>query len=206
MVHRQYTSETGFDLRLEAKLKNARLVNARESLGLQPRGVAEQIGVGYQRYLDFEAMRRYPSPETQRKIIEFYLIRGVPLVEEEVFPEELRQVKPQKRYIAERTIPKDQLLSLSYIDQRQLPPSEPEAEQRVIADELTERLNSAFASLTDSEQQVLRMRFFYEGDKPPSYEQISQTFGLTPETIRLTEKRALRHLRHPSRKLRDLVE
>ncbi|KAF0214768.1 MAG: hypothetical protein FD167_5242, partial [bacterium] len=33
MVQEQYTSESGFDIRLEAKLKNAKLVSARESLG-----------------------------------------------------------------------------------------------------------------------------------------------------------------------------
>ena len=44
MIHTEYSTESGFDLQLEARLKNAQLVDAREKLGLSAKEAAEKIG------------------------------------------------------------------------------------------------------------------------------------------------------------------
>ena len=208
MVQRGYTSEGGFDLRLEAKLKNASLVNARESLGLKPQQVAEKIGISYGSYLNYEAMRNYPSLEVQKKICKFYRRKGVFLVEEDVFPEELRQVKPQKKYVAERTIPRVQLLSLSYIDRQALPTIEPDAETSIEKLQLEEQIGLALSSLTSREAEILRMRFGLVDYEPHTLEQVGERYYLEGERIRQIEGKALRKLRHPSlgKKLRDFVD
>jgi len=56
MVHRTQRIERGFKIRLEVKLKNAALKDAREMLGLSAREFAEKIGIGYCTYLTYEAM------------------------------------------------------------------------------------------------------------------------------------------------------
>lgn len=43
-----YKTEGGFDVRIEMRLKNASLVNAREQLGLNAKEVAGLIGISYQ--------------------------------------------------------------------------------------------------------------------------------------------------------------
>ncbi len=70
---------------------------------------------------------------------------------------------------------------------------------------LREQLNSVLATLTDREEQVLRMRFGLVDNRPHTLEEVGQYFKVTRERIRQIEAKALRKLRHPSRikKLKD---
>ena len=63
------------------------------------------------------------------------------------------------------------------------------------------------ATLTDREQQVIRMRFGLEDGHPRTLEEVGREFHVTRERIRQIESKALRKLRHPSRsrKLRDYL-
>ncbi|MEK7070793.1 MAG: sigma factor-like helix-turn-helix DNA-binding protein, partial [Patescibacteria group bacterium] len=63
-------------------------------------------------------------------------------------------------------------------------------------------------SLTERESKVLRMRFGLDGSKPLTLEEVGKVFGVTRERIRQIESKALRKLRHPSRrrKLQDYLE
>ena len=196
MLQRVYKTKSGFDLRLEARLKNAKLVNARESLGLSAPQAAKKLGISYSSYNRYEALLGLPLPEVQKKICKFYRKRGVFLLEEDVFPEELRHVKFPKKYVAERTIQRAQLLSLSYIDQRQLPSSESEAEHEANKAELMQHIDEALYSLTIKEAEVLRLRYFKGGDLLP-YEQIGERIGgVSIERARQIHNEALRKLKH----------
>lgn len=207
MVSEHYVAESGFAVRLEARLKNARLVNARESLGLTAKTVAEKIGIAPPSYSRYENMRTLPSPRVQEKICRFYRKKGVFLLEEDVFPEELRHVRPQKRYVAERTVPKEQLLSLSYMNQRQLPACESKVEESMNTIDLKTLIHEAMSSLTSREAEVLRLRYL-EDDEPPSFEQLAERIGVSPERARQIHNIALEKLQRPSRskKLRDFLE
>ena len=70
---------------------------------------------------------------------------------------------------------------------------------------LREQLNSVLATLTQREEQVLRMRFGLVDNRPHTLEEVGQYFQVTRERIRQIEAKALRKLRHPSRikKLKD---
>ncbi len=70
---------------------------------------------------------------------------------------------------------------------------------------LREQLNSVLSTLTEREEQVLRMRFGLVDNRPHTLEEVGQHFKVTRERIRQIEAKALRKLRHPSRikKLKD---
>lgn len=72
---------------------------------------------------------------------------------------------------------------------------------------LREQLEDVLATLTDREQQVLRMRFGLADGKPHTLEEVGKEFDVTRERIRQIESKALRKLRHPSRskKLKDFL-
>ncbi len=59
-------SGKGFNLRLEARLKNAYLVGARETLGMTPEVVADEIGIIYAQYFSEELRKR---TSMKRKLI-----------------------------------------------------------------------------------------------------------------------------------------
>lgn len=73
---------------------------------------------------------------------------------------------------------------------------------------LKEQLNEVLDTLTDREENVLRLRFGLEDGQAKTLEQVGQQFGVTRERIRQIEAKALRKLRHPSRskQLKDFME
>ena len=72
---------------------------------------------------------------------------------------------------------------------------------------LREQLEEVLSTLTEREEQVLRMRFGLTDGKPHTLEEVGKEFDVTRERIRQIESKALRKLRHPSRskKLRDFL-
>ena len=73
---------------------------------------------------------------------------------------------------------------------------------------LHEQLMEALDTLTEREQQVLRLRFGLDDGKPRTLEEVGKQCHVTRERIRQIEAKALRKLRHPSRskKLKDYLD
>ena len=73
---------------------------------------------------------------------------------------------------------------------------------------LKENLEEVLAALSEREARVLRMRFGLGGKRPMTLEEVGREFGVTGERIRQIEAKALRKLKHPSRrkKLQDFLE
>lgn len=74
---------------------------------------------------------------------------------------------------------------------------------------LKEQLESVLDTLTDREENVLRLRFgLDDGGRTRTLEEVGKVFGVTRERIRQIEAKALRKLRHPSRskQLKDFLE
>ena len=73
---------------------------------------------------------------------------------------------------------------------------------------LKEQLMEVLNTLTDREQQVLRLRFGLDDGRARTLEEVGQQFNVTRERIRQIEAKALRKLRHPNRskRLRDYLE
>ena len=88
-------------------------------------------------------------------------------------------------------------------DESQLSPVD-EASKQLLKDHLDEVL----ATLSDREARVLKLRFGLEGNKQMTLEEVGKVFGVTRERIRQIEAKALRKLKHPSRrkKLQDYLD
>ena len=73
---------------------------------------------------------------------------------------------------------------------------------------LHDQLMESLQTLTEREQQVLRLRFGLDDGKPRTLEEVGKQFHVTRERIRQIEAKALRKLRHPNRskKLRDYLD
>jgi len=73
---------------------------------------------------------------------------------------------------------------------------------------LKDHLDEVLDTLSDREAKVLKLRFGLEGSKQMTLEEVGKVFGVTRERIRQIEAKALRKLKHPSRrkKLQDYLE
>ncbi|OGM10464.1 RNA polymerase sigma factor RpoD [Candidatus Woesebacteria bacterium RBG_13_34_9] len=88
-------------------------------------------------------------------------------------------------------------------DESQLSPVDAASKQL-----LKGHLDEVLATLSDREAKVLKLRFGLEGNKQMTLEEVGKVFGVTRERIRQIEAKALRKLKHPSRrkKLQDYLE
>ena len=82
-------------------------------------------------------------------------------------------------------------------DQDAISPSEHSA-----SESLKEQLVDVFDTLTDREENVLRLRFGLDNGRTRTLEEVGKVFGVTRERIRQIEAKALKKLRHPSRSKR----
>ncbi len=73
---------------------------------------------------------------------------------------------------------------------------------------LKEQVKDALCSLTQREQEVLRLRFGLDDGRSRTLEEVGKEFRVTRERIRQIEAKALRKLRHPSRsrRLKDYLD
>jgi RNA polymerase primary sigma factor len=88
-------------------------------------------------------------------------------------------------------------------DESQLSPVDAASKQL-----LKDHLEEVLKTLSEREAKVLRLRFGLEGTKSMTLEEVGKVFGVTRERIRQIEAKALRKLKHPSRrkKLQDYLE
>lgn len=73
---------------------------------------------------------------------------------------------------------------------------------------LKDHLEEVLGTLSEREAKVLKLRFGLEGSKAMTLEEVGKVFGVTRERIRQIEAKALRKLKHPSRrkKLQDYLD
>jgi RNA polymerase primary sigma factor len=97
----------------------------------------------------------------------------------------------------------DSVLGDFIADDRQISPYDATSQQM-----LRENVEEVLSALSDREAKVLRMRFGLSGNRMMTLEEVGQKFGVTRERIRQIEAKALRKLKHPSRRkmLQDFLE
>jgi len=97
----------------------------------------------------------------------------------------------------------DSLLG-DFIQDTSHPSPDESASRRLLRDNVKEVLDT----LTEREAKVLKMRFGLDGYKPMTLEEVGKAFGVTRERVRQIECKALRKLKHPSRrkKLQDYLD
>ena len=72
-------------------------------------------------------------------------------------------------------------------------------EQYAYREQLKESLREVLSTLTEREENVIRMRFGLDNGQPMTLEEVGQKFGVTRERIRQIEAKAIRKLKHPTR-------
>jgi len=127
--------------------------------------------------------------------------------EVEIEPDRVREIFKiaQETTSLEAPVGEDQesILGDFIPDESQLSPVD-QASKQLLKDHLDEVLGT----LTEREAKVLKLRFGLEGTKQMTLEEVGKVFGVTRERIRQIEAKALRKLKHPSRrkKLQDYLD
>jgi transcriptional regulator with XRE-family HTH domain len=181
--------------------KNEVLIRAREQTGLKVTQAAKEMGIAYPMYSAFENGRYYPGIKMQERICDFYRLKGIPIDEEDAFPEGLEAVALPMR------IPKNESAALEityhpfqdirYLSDR-IPAGTPpyfDMEAEAMRNESAAKLREAFSCLTPRQQKVLKRRFGMDGKggrEGQSLEKVAKSrgFQITKEAIRLQQNKA----------------
>lgn len=98
---------------------------------------------------------------------------------------------------------------MTYAEVQQLTAMTPDKQMELssLAIEFRQALMQALLTLTAREERVLRMRFGINIPDAMTLDEVGEKFGVTGETIRKIEARALRKLKHPARtgKIRQMA-
>lgn len=127
--------------------------------------------------------------------------------EMEIEPEKVREIMKISQQTTSLETPigddDDSYLGDFIPDETQVSPYDATSKQL-----LREYIEEVLGALSDREARVLKMRFGLDGHKPMTLEEVGSQFGVTRERIRQIEAKALRKLKHPSRrkKLKDYLE
>lgn len=86
--------------------------------------------------------------------------------------------------------------------------TQPQPDDQASRQLLKENIEEVLQTLSEREAKVLRMRFGLDTHRSMTLEEVGKEFGVTRERIRQIEVKALRKLKHPSRrkKLQDYLE
>jgi RNA polymerase sigma factor (sigma-70 family) len=102
-----------------------------------------------------------------------------------------------KRNTAERAIDREEALALMRHSGELFEQATPL--ENALRDERTALCKKALEMLTPREQELLELRFGFDGSDGNTLDELAEAFGVTRERIRQLEARALRKLRHPAR-------
>ncbi|MFH1852445.1 MAG: sigma-70 family RNA polymerase sigma factor [Candidatus Neomarinimicrobiota bacterium] len=73
-------------------------------------------------------------------------------------------------------------------------------DEPIMFESLKEEIHAALATLTDREQQILKLYFGIDRGKPLTLNEIGEEFSLTRERVRQIKQKAIRRLQHRSRR------
>ncbi len=83
-----------------------------------------------------------------------------------------------------------------FIEDKNLESPDTITERNILREELLKSMDI----LTEREQMILKLRFGFDDGRPRTLEEVGRVYNVTRERIRQIEEKALRKLRHPSRR------
>lgn len=189
------------ELELTLRVRNNRLKERREALGMSQPDLAHAASVSLTAYRELEALRRSPRRQGDGcwRDIALQLARFHCVEPEELFPPAVLAVE---KPVASRRLNGDDIYPLLSEHQERLLEGPEAAVDRA---ELRDQIRRALATLPPRDAEALRLRFGLDDGVERTLEEVGVALDVMRERARQLEARALRKLRHPSRGLRDFV-
>jgi RNA polymerase sigma factor (sigma-70 family) len=177
------------EVRVLVRIKNNRMLERREALGLTQSEMAEVIGMSKVYYADLENLKRSPVAdgkwtEEAVQVAEYYDCDT-----EELFPQAIQAIKAST---IERCVDVSDLVPLalsSHSERLLLPPDE-----QAIRVDMSKKLEDAMTTLRPREQDVLKKHYGFDGDEM-TYKEIGKSVGRSVERQRQLHEQALGKMR-----------
>lgn len=114
---------------------------------------------------------------------------------DDLFPDSFKSIKSNRALFAKVDVVDVDLLRGRIYKTEQLD----SPERLAIAATNHDRVAEVLTTLSDKEQQLMRMRYGMDSGSPALLKEVGKEFGITRERVRQIESKCIRKLRHPSR-------
>ncbi len=188
-----------FSLGVKHQLFNNEVRKRRLQMGYTQRQLGKLCGIGEAMFSQIETFRQYPNFEKAKKIAE---VLNTPL--QVLFPKWIEILKTKETSVTTEHLVTERILE--HPELKSLPAevgNVEDLESEIDIDLLKDKLKNALDTLSDREQKVLEFRYGFEempDKKDPTFANIGRVFGVTNNRIKQIHDKALRKMRHPSRK------
>ena len=200
------TSSRSHDLRAALRFKNGLLFKSLNEFlgpGWSNKQAGAYLGVSAQTFSDLIRLKIAPktSKNVRWRVPVSKISERLGYSPEELFPESLYALNLPGCIVREFESP--ELLSLQEASTMRLLPSvdfELAMARKLQDDDRAVTLASTLATLSPSEEKILKMRFGLQDWSEHTLEEVGQYFAVPGSRIRQIEAKALRKLRHPARR------
>lgn len=191
-VNSEFSDLKEFEVRV--RIRNNLLVQRRESLGLSVQEMADEIGITYSAYLEYENLKRSPISKhvyekwksTAERIATYFRV-----MPEDLWPEVIQAV--QKNESRLRVSAEEAYALMGPANNKFLEHSPEELASLSVLAQNVEKL--FLEGFTDQEVKCIRWRY----GEGLTLREIGDRFGVLTERARQIEAKALRKLRHSKR-------
>lgn len=192
------------ELRVDLKIRNNRLIELREKMGLSPAQAAKQAGITYQLWLQYESLSHNPVKKCRREEwrTPFWKTSALKVATflcappEYLWPDAILEVKRNKTTIK---VGVDELKNmLTFHEEQRLIESHSDPERDYTQKEMREKVKAALDNLNPKEKEVIIKSY---GLDPKQYDQnqssgeIGRSLDLTRSRICQIEAKALHKMR-----------
>jgi transcriptional regulator with XRE-family HTH domain len=195
-----------FRVRAETRLKNARLIAFRESLGMKQGAFAKMVGIAPGAYCAYETMRIFPVRAHAERLATF-----IGCEVDELFPPELRALAKKgarRLLIQEAEIAPERLLPGERVSVAVLPaPEHLGPDTRIGYAQLRRTLDDTLALLDPRRREIFLLRCGLEPyDRRHSFVEIGERYGLSSQRTRQLFDQAMERVLRECPDLRGLAE
>jgi transcriptional regulator with XRE-family HTH domain len=181
-------------IRIVTRVKNNRLLQCREEMGMTVEEFSHYVGIGIHTYYLTASLRRYPSIDIATRIAEK---TGYSV--DYLFPGYLKQIS---KTVAVRTISEPQVIALCEARRHELITDGEisKVEEAIQTSEVAEVLSDYLRSIPPRLETIIRMRFGLDEDSPASEDVIGRYLGISGGRVHQLIDKALAVLKKDFRR------
>jgi RNA polymerase sigma factor (sigma-70 family) len=172
------------------RLRNARMIEARERLGMSQKALSEDSDVPLHNVGEFEALKYSKIPKVHEKARRISMSLGIPV--DHILPPKMAGSSIDSTIVKNIDVDPGKMIESETVKRLMLPSPEDVLEE----EEMREEIRKVVSKLNFQQRNVLTLRYGLDGKGTHSVTEAAEKMNVTVERARQVELAAIRKLRY----------